>query len=309
MNQPAANLPNLAPTQSSKSDSSPKLGAEEPSLLPGVNCLIEGPTGTGKTYAIGTLADTGIETFYLSLESGMESLLGYWTDRGLHVPKNLHWHHLKTSDYSFTQMLSIAENVSRFTNEALTKMADPNKSQHNQFIKLLQVLNNFEDQRTGQRFGPVDQWGPDKALVIDALTGVNTAALSLVVGAKPIKSMVDWGIAMDAIERLLRQLTEGCRCHFILLSHVERETDQILGGIKLTVGTLGQKLAPKIPPMFSDVILSYRNGKEFFWSTANAQADLKTRNLEIKDGIAPDFKLILDKWISRGGRLSSTVKI
>jgi hypothetical protein len=274
-----------------------------------VNVLLEGPTGTGKTYAVGTLADTGIETFYLCLESGMESLLGYWTDHGKPVPANLRWHYLKASDYSFTQMLSSADQISRMTNEALAKVQDPNKAQHNQFISLLRVLFDFEDQRTGKRFGSVDKWGPDRVLVIDPLTGINSAALSLVVGAKPIRSLVDWGISMDQIERLLRQLTEGCRCHFILIAHVEREVDQVLGGVKITVGTLGAKLAPKIPPMFSDVILAYREGNKFFWSTANSLADLKTRNLEIKDGLQPNFKPIIDKWQSRGGCFSSTVKI
>lgn len=278
MNLPQSNpLPASSPPSPSNSLlQSATLGASEPSQLPGVNVLVEGPTGTGKTYCIGTLVDTGVETFYLCLESGMESLLAYWRDRGLEVPPNLHWHYLKSADYSFTQMLAIADNVSKMTNEALAKVTDPNKSQHNQFIKLLTVLNNFHDQRTGKDFGPVDTWGPDKVLVIDALTGINNASLSLVVGAKPIRSLVDWGIAMDGIDRLLRQLTEGCRCHFVLLAHVERETDQVMGGVKITVGTLGQKLAPKIPPLFSDVILSYRNGKDFYWSTANSLADLKS---------------------------------
>src|SRR5882672_7919556 len=66
----------------------------EPSLLAGVNVLLEGPTGTGKTYSTGTLVDTGIETFYFGLESGIESLIAYWTDRGKPVPANLHWHTL-----------------------------------------------------------------------------------------------------------------------------------------------------------------------------------------------------------------------
>ena len=63
-----------------------------PFALPGVNVLLMGPSGTGKTHSIGTLVDLGIDVFYLALEAGMESLLGYWTDRGKEVPANLHWH-------------------------------------------------------------------------------------------------------------------------------------------------------------------------------------------------------------------------
>lgn len=280
-----------------------------PSLLPGFNTLLEGPTGTGKTHSIGTLVDAGVDVFYVAMEAGMESLLGYWTDRGLEVPANLHWHRITAADYGWAGMLASADTISKLTNDALAKIQDVNKARHNQFIKLLTCLSNFEDQRTGQKFAGVDTWGPDRALVVDALTGINTAAMSLVVGAKPIKTLVDWGIAMDQVERIIRQLCDGCKCHFILLSHVEREIDQVLGGMKITVGTLGTKLASKIPPMFSDVILTYREGTKFYWSTANPQADLKARNIPIADGISPDFKAIVEKWKSRGGRLSPTVKV
>lgn len=271
------------------------------STLPGFNILVQGPTGTGKTHSIGTLVDTGLDTYYLGLERGRESLLGYWSDRGLPVPSNLYWHEISASDSGFSSMLATAGLINSLTNDALAKITDVNKSKYNRFIKVLKALTDFPDDRTGKSFGSVDSWGTDRVLVIDALTGINAAAMSLVVGGKPLKSLPDWGIAMDQVEKLLLQLTEGCRCHFVLLSHVEREVDQVLGGVKITVGTLGQKLAFKIPPMFSDVILSYRQGTSFFWSTANPAADLKARNLPIAEGITPSFKQIIAKWESRGG--------
>lgn len=271
------------------------------STLPGFNVLVQGPTGTGKTHSIGTLVDSGLQVFYLGLERGRETLQGYYTDRKLPVPANLHWHDISSADYGFSSMIATANLINTLSNDSLAKIVDVNKSKHNRFIKVLNALVNFPDDNTGKSFGAVDTWGTDRVLVIDALTGINAAAMSLVVGGKPLKSLPDWGIAMDQVEKLLLQLTEGCRCHFVLLSHVEREVDQVLGGVKITVGTLGQKLAFKIPPMFSDVILSYRQGTSFFWSTANAQADLKARNLPIAEGILPSFKPIIDKWESRGG--------
>lgn len=279
-----------------------------PSLLPGVNVLIEGPTGTGKTHSIGTLVDTGIEVFYLALESGMESLLGYWTDRGLEVPPNLRWNHLKASEYGFSSMIASATQISQLTADGLAKVQDLNKSKYNQFIQLLQLLADFHDQRTDAKFGDVHKWGPDKVLIVDALTGVNHAVMSMVAGTKPVKSFVDYGAAMDQIERFIKELCENCRCHFVLIAHIERETDEVLGGSKITVGTIGKKLAPRIPPLFSDVILSRREGAKFYWSTSNALADLKTRNLELREDIPPNFALILNKWKSRGGRFTPEVK-
>lgn len=281
---------------------------ELPSLLPGVNILLEGPAGTGKTHALGTIADAGVELFLLFTESGLETALGYWTDRGLEVPPNVHWHVLQRPSGGFENLAAAADSINRLPMDALFKMSDPNRAKNNHFVTLLKTLSNFEDHRTSQKFGAVDSWGPDRCLAIDSLSGINPIAMSLVVGGKPVKSQADWGIAMDQIERLLRQLTDGCKCHFVITAHIERETDMVLGGSKLTVSTLGRALAPKIPPMFSDVILSQREAARFMWSTANTQADLKARNLPIAEGIAPDFAPIFAKWQSRGGKFTPTVK-
>ena len=270
--------------------------------VPGWKVLLEGPTGTGKTYVLHTLVDMGVEVFYLSVgeAAGVESLLGYWRDQDKPIPENLHYCLLESAQAGFKELETMAKNINMLSYEALAKMSDPNRSKHNHFIMLLGALSKFVDQN-GQDFGAVDSWDGNRVLVIDSLTGVNNAAMSLVVGAKPVRSLPDWGVAMQQIESLLRLLTDGCECSFVLIAHVERETDQVLGGVKLTVGTLGQKLASKVPPLFSDVILARRDGTKFFWSTANAQADLKARNLPISDNLSPDFKPIVERWRKRFG--------
>lgn len=270
-----------------------------PFSLPGVNCLLMGPSGTGKTHSIGTLVDLGIDVYYLALESGMESLLGYWTDRGLPIPSNLHWHKVAAPTASFTDMIANAKNINMLNLDALAKMADPNKSKHNQFIALLEALNNFPDDRTGETHGAVNTWDQSRVLVIDGATGISQCAMSLVVGGKAVRNQSDWGIAQDQVEKIVRMLCDNCPCHFVLLAHVERETDAVLGGVKLMVSTLGKALAPKFPAMFSDVILTERSASKWTWNTASMMADVKTRNLPIKSDIEPTFKLIFDKWVSR----------
>jgi hypothetical protein len=260
-----------------------------------------GPAGTGKTHAVGTLVDAGVEVFYLALEPGLEALIGYYTDRGLPIPENLHWHMLKAPQASFMELLDNAQKINTLNLDTLAKMADPNRSKHNRFIELLTALNDFPCDRTNQKFGAVNSWSPARALIIDGMAGLGQCAMSLVIGGKAVKSQSDWGIAQDQVERLLRMLCDSCSCHFILLAHVERETDMILGGVKLTVSTLGRALAPKIPPMFSDVILAVRQGDKWSWDTANVQADLKTRNLPIKADNPPSFAAIVAKWKARGG--------
>lgn len=269
--------------------------------LPGFNVMLMGPAGSGKTHAIGSLVETGLEVFYLALEPGLESLTGYFTDRGKSIPDNLHWHTLKAPDTSFLDLMDSATKINTLSLESLAKMTDSNRSRHNQFIKLFETLNDFTDQRTGEKFGAVNTWDTKRVLVIDSLTGLNAAALALVVGGKPVRSQSDWGIAQQQLEGLLRKLCDGCTCHFVLLSHVERESDLVLGGVKLMASTLGKALAPKIPAMFSDVILTVRNGDKWTWDTSNVMADLKTRNLPIKSDNIPSFGAIVAKWKSRGG--------
>jgi hypothetical protein len=262
-----------------------------------------GPAGTGKTYSLGSLAESGVEVFYLGLEPGLESLLAYFTDKGKEVPANVHWHILDAPKASFSEFLESATKVNTMALDSLAKMSDPNRSKHNQFIKLIEAVNNFPDDRTGEKYGCVDTWTPARALVIDGMAGLARAAMSLVVGGKPVRNQSDWGIAQDQVEKIIRMWTDNCKCHFILLAHVERETDAILGGVKLMVSTLGKALAPKLPPMFSDCILTVREGSKFTWDTASAMADVKTRNLPIASGIPADFRTIISKWQSRGGSL------
>lgn len=270
-----------------------------PFTLPGVNVLLMGPSGTGKTHSIGTLVDLGVEVFYLALESGFESLAGYWTDRGLPIPSNLHWHRLAAPTAGFDQLITNAKNINTLNLDALAKMSDPNKSKHNRFIKLLEALNNFPDDRTGTTFGPVNEWDASRFLVIDGATGIADCAMSLVIGGKAVRNQSDWGIAQDQIVKIVRMLCDNCACHFILLAHVEREVDAVLGGVKLMVSTLGKAIAPLFPSMFSDVILTARSGEKWTWDTASPMADVKTRNLPMRSDNAPDFRPIVEKWLKR----------
>lgn len=275
--------------------------AEPVSLLNGVNVLLMGPAGTGKTTSIGSLVESGVEVFYLGLEPGLESLLGYFTDKGKPVPPNLHWHQVEAQRASFTDLMDTAKKINTMSLESLAKMSDPNRSKYDQFTKILSALNNFVDDRTGESFGCADTWGPNRALVVDGMAGLARAAMGLVVGGKAVSNQSDWGIAQKQIETLLFMLTNQLKCHFVLLAHVEREIDPVLGGTKIMISTLGKALGPKLPPMFSDVILTVREGSKFSWDTGSAIADVKSRNLPIAQNQAADFRTIIKKWQSRGG--------
>jgi hypothetical protein len=80
---------------------------------------------------------------------------------------------------------------------------------------------------------------------------------------------------------------------------LERETDEVTGGISLMASTLGRKLAPRLPRFFSDVIHAKREGEKFSWSTATFNVDLKARNVPISETIPPSFVPLIEKWRSR----------
>lgn len=267
-----------------------------PTDYPGFKDILMGPSGTGKTYAIKTLADAGLEVFALFLEPGLETLIGAYADNNQPIPPNLHWHYLKPKTQGFGSLKTTADMIGKFDLQALAKMKDMHRSQNNQMTAMYEVLSDFPDQRTRTNFGPVDTWGNGTVLVIDSLSALTRMCFDMQVGTKPVRDISDWGIVQQTIMSFIHKLTSGCICHVLIIAHVERETDLILGGNKITVSVPGKAIAATILQPFSDVILASREGDKFFWDTASSQADLKTRNLPIASKLPADFGAIYEKW-------------
>jgi hypothetical protein len=266
---------------------------------PGFNILLMGPSGTGKTHSIKTLAATGLETFCLFLEPGLETLIGAYSDHGETIPENLHWHYLQPKTQGFGDLFKAADNIGKFDLSGLGKMRDMNRSKNNQMTEMYTVLSDFSDQRTGKKYGPADSWSNGAVLVIDSLSALTRLAFDMQVGTKPVRDMADWGIVQQVLMSFIHKLTSGCICHVVIIAHVEREIDQILGGNKITVSVPGKAIAATILQPFSDVILTVRENDKFYWDTANSQADVKTRNLPIASKLPADFEAVYDKWKTR----------
>lgn len=261
-------------------------------LIPGPKELLIGGTGTGKTHCIRTLVDAGLEVFCLFTEPGMEVLADV-------PPEKLHWNYIAPAAPAWADMIDSAKKINTMSLKVLSGLEDVNKRKYQQFFEMLEILSDFPCQRTGKRYGPVDNFGANRALVIDSLSGVNVMAMNLVVGSKPVKSIADWGMAMDNLERLITKLTVDVPCPVVVIAHSERETDEVTGGTTVMASTLGRKLAPKIPRFFSDVINVKREGAEFTWSTMTFGMDLKARNVPYGDKIPPTFKPIIAAWQKR----------
>ena len=268
--------------------------------IPGTNTLLLGATGTGKTYSLRTFVDCGITPFIISLEAGIASTLG-------DIPcPDLHWKHINPGTESWQGLIDSARKINQLSNDALQKLSNLNSQHYTQFIDVLTTCNNFVCDRCGEQFGDVNEWSTDRVLGVDSLTGLSAMSKALTIGAKPVVSQPDWGVAMDNLERFLDTILNSTHCHTVVTAHPEMERDEISGRVMVMVSTLGRKLPPKIPPKFDDVALCVRENRNFRWSTTAPNVDLKARNLSLSDQLPPTFKTIIDGWKKKGGIIVPT---
>lgn len=266
------------------------------SPVPGPKVILMGDSGTGKTYSIKTLLDAGITPFIIFTEPGMETI-GDVLDK-------CYYTYIPPAQAGWDGLLNIGKMVNVLAYDGIAKMTDSNKSKYDELLKVMQACNNFVDQN-GKNWGDVMNFGTDKALVIDSLSGLNDMASNLVVGGKPVKGMQDWQVAQNMLKKLTDKLCTGCRCTFILTAHISRETDEVTGGTRLMVNTLGKSLAPNLPAYFSDVIQTVRVGNEWFWDLSGTNIAVKGRNVPFLAKQQPSFQPLIENWKAKGGIIES----
>lgn len=248
------------------------------------NILIAGQIGTGKTYSVRTLVEAGVETFVLATEPGAERILG-----DIPCEKGLHLAYVPPATIDWETMIRNAQVINMSSMESLQKMIWPNRSDYNQWLLVLGMLANFKCNRCGNEFGAVDSWDEKRAIVLDGLSNLSKMSRHLTVGAKPIMTLPEWGVAQESIRWLVDKLCNDTKCNFVLFAHLEREKDELTGGTSRKVSTLGNKLAPDLVKPFDEVIMSKHENNKFVWSTAEGDAELKTRCLGWRSDIAPTF--------------------
>jgi len=260
--------------------------------------ILEGPSGTGKTRSLRTAVPHVDNLLCLTTETGFEHVL-FKDDGGIgETPprSKVHWHYHPPARISWADLKIAGTLINTNTVEALQSMkGGVNKYQYTQFLEMLDVLGNFTCDCCNKSWGSADDWDESIFLAVDGLSGLSSMSMDLATGAKPVKTQPDWGVAMDNLERFVGKLAFDTHCHVGLISHVDRERDEVTGGTWLTLKTLGVKLAPKLVPMWDEVIMAKRDGTEFLWSTAEPNADLKTRFMPLDGKLPPDWGLLLRK--------------
>ncbi len=270
-------------------------------LLSGPKVLLMGDSGNGKTTALLTLIQAGITPFVLATEQNFiqvfRPVLGTKAHYKFVAP---------APDSSWNKMQDMLKKINDLSYENLCKVSDPFKMQHNKFIDLVTTCNNFKCDCCDKSWGDVATWNTDRALCLDSLSGASDMAFALVIGNKPVRAMPDYQIAQNAIRMFLAPLTGSIKCTFVLCAHLAREKDEITGGTTIAANTVGNKLGPDLPRLFSDVIRARRQGNKFHWDTLDSQSLVVARHVPLADNIEANFKPLIEKWVSLGGQILPT---
>lgn len=261
--------------------------------------LIMGDSGAGKTYSIASLLKAGKEVFVCITEpNGLDTLLDAVERQKLPIDK-LHWMVLPPVGMDINLILDQATKINQLTFEGIQKLTGGvNKKECTQLMDLFRAIQDFKDDRTGQSYGDITTWGPDRVFVLDSLTGLVTMAIQNTVGMRPTIQLQEYGIIQTMLESTINLLT-NLNCFFVMTAHIEKLVDEVNGGVKMMVFAIGKKLAPVLPRFFSEVVYVYRETNNYYWSTATLNVNTKQRALPLSDKIAPDFGPIIAAYERR----------
>jgi hypothetical protein len=251
------------------------------------NCLVMGPVGTGKTTSLETIPQAKHPLFVLSTEPGIANILS-------HDMRLCHWCYVPPAAEDWDTLRTNAVTANTMTMDQLQKQNPPNRNRYRQFVEVLDACANFKCDVCGETFGPVDDLPQGSVFALDGLSGLSKMSMDLINGGKLIATQPEWGAAMGNLERFIGKCTSDLTPSFVLISHVDRESDELTLGTKLMVSTLGRKLAPRIPKFFDECVFAVRKGNKFLWSTTEPGVDLKVRRLPFSDALAPNFAPLLD---------------
>ena len=266
----------------------------------GTRTIVMGPPGAGKTRSLVSFIEAGLRLAVIITDpGGQETLLDTMREKKLDMNK-LYWHYVAPASPSWDTLMAMSNRVTLQGYKDLTEIKSGiNKQDYKQFYELLSVCAEFTDDRTGRNIGPIDELDNTWAVCVDSASGLNTMALDNVIGAKPVAHKGEYGVAMNLEERLISKFCSDLKCFFCLVTHIEKEMDESVGKPMFMPGFLGQKLAPKIPRIFSDVVLAIKEADKFRWSTTAVGVDLKTRTLPLSDNLEPSFVQIVERWKER----------
>lgn len=270
-----------------------------PDWVLGFKTIVMGAPGAGKTSAVPTLLKLGFKVYGLFTEQGIGNLLKACRMHGVTDDElaRLYYAYVPPGVTSFNQLQKSSKAIQLATE--FGKMENTDRKQYGQFIQVINLLNDFVDQH-GVSHGSVESLTCGSVLFVDGMSNLARMAMQLTVGAKPVKTLQEWGVAIESLENLENQITT-IKAPFVLLTHIEREVDEVSRNVYVTVAALGSKYPIRIGRNYHDVIMAEQKAGEFTWSTTSKEAQLKGTYLPIAAGMKQDFRPLVCQWLMDNG--------
>jgi len=227
--------------------------------------LIVGDPGSGKSTAVGKLAEHDQELFICDFDDNLNPLPQFITPKAL---ERIHYETL-LDDFKFDQKSGTA---------AISGIPQA-------WPRYIKLAEQWVDSETGEDYGKPDEWEDNRWFVEDSLTSKSNAAMNYTLfkhkRAQNEKRIRDWGVAIDRLESSIIAFQSSnvnyiCTAHLARL-HMEDVTENVdADGDVVSKPTaakrlppnammrypvaLGQKLPPKIGGYFNLVLQAVRVG-------------------------------------------------
>lgn len=262
--------------------------------------LLFGEAGTGKTVSSVSAAEAGQNVRFLATErnavsgikKGLQLAEARLPEKEFKTVLNrVAVSVLETPKRGLSAFVKEVEKNLRTPNETQRKSVDPNKKDFTRYLNVIKGMQNFVDV-DGVDHGSVESWGPDTTLFVDGNTIICEAILQQVVGGKATITQPEWGQAQGLYKQYIRALTEDFACNVVLLAHPMRVIDELTRENRIYPSSLGQALNNWLATCFGDVIWTYREKGNFYWSTDTKTVVTRASTLPIADKLPQDFKQI-----------------
>lgn len=254
-----------------------------------VKVICASDSGSGKSGALASLVDGGLNVRVLDFDNGLSVLKGFVKNR--ENLKNVHY-----VDKLQDDMQLVAGRIG-------IKKAPA-------FQRAMDALDKGGKDYWGADIPPLVQWTARDVLVVDSLTMAGRSSLQMVMNANAAgmknPEIQHYGVAMENIERWIQMMTASViKCHVIVNTHVTT----IEGDARLYPDALGSKLPAKVGRYFDNVVsIRLTGGERKFQTVKDGMLALKTSvpftpdSFPISDGWKTIFEKITGKKLAEIGR-------
>lgn len=252
-----------------------------------VKALCASDSGSGKTGALASLVDAGLNLRILDFDNGLSVLKGFVKDKS------------KLANVHYVDKLQ--DEIQLVAGRIGIKRAPA-------FQRAMDALDKGGKDFWGADIPPIAQWTPRDVLVVDSLTMASRASLQMVMQANAAgmknPEIQHYGVAMENIERWIQMMTASAvKCHVIINTHVT----SVEGDTRLYPDALGSKLPPKIGRYLDNVVaIRLVAGTRKFLTVKDGLLALKSavplpESLPIETGWKDIFEAVTGKKITEIG--------